>query len=185
MSVPPDHPTEPLQPVPPPAGRSVVTERAVAGAVVDPAFLHRLEERVRSLRTLAALSLLLGLIGTALGAYAILSDEDTDKGPSPSRVARLSQKIDRIEARVGGASQASEQTDELADGLGDKADAADVRALQAELKSLRAQVASARNTGGASSDDSGAEVTALSTRVDELAKDVDELRAQVEESEQP
>lgn len=169
MALPPDRPTEPLQPRP-----AVVREEYAADPGVDPAWAVRFEDRIRSLKRLLALVGVLALAGLGLAAWALLRDDDTDAGPSPERVARVSEKVDRLERRLGGASEESD-TQQLEDGLTGKADAADLQALRREVRELRSAAADAEPSGSSSGDSSGA-VSALDGRVDDLTEQVEELR---------
>jgi hypothetical protein len=182
MATPPDRPTEPLHPRAP-----LAREEVVAAPAVDPAWPARLDDRLRSLRNLLALVSVLALAALGLAAWALLRDDDTEAGPSNSRVARISDKLDRLEQRLGGASEESDTT-QLQEGLTGKADAADLARLQREVRQLRASVAEAGDAGAAEApadDGAGEAVTALDTRVDELEQQVGELQADAGQGGQP
>lgn len=172
MSHPEDPPTEPLRPRAPlhPADAGVPV-----AATVDPAWTAQLEDQIRSLKGLAALLTVLTLAALGLAAWAIIRDDDTEAGPSQARVARIDEKVDRLEQRVGGDTAAAKAAPSTSD-LDAKADAADVEALRKEVAAAKAD---AKAASGASSTDAGASpeaVTALDGRIDQLEKDVEELR---------
>lgn len=182
MAIPPDRPGEPLRPRagrplpadPPEPRTAVVREEYIAPAGVDPAWAARLEDRVRSLKSLLALASLLALTATGLAAWALLRDHDTDAGPSVERVSRVDAKVDRLERRLGGASQESD-TRQLQEGLTGKADAADLQTLRAEVRDLRKASATAKSAG--TSEDTSSAISALDGRVDDLATQIEELSA--------
>jgi len=163
-----DRPTEPLR-------RQVPVAREAVGVseVVDPVWAERLEERVRFLQGLAALATVLALAGAGLSLYLLLRDDDDRQGASRERVARLDARVDRLEGRVG---RASDETDvsRLTDQLAGKADTESVQALSDEVRQLKASVDEA-----SSGDDTSADaVVQLDERVDALAQQVEDLSSQ-------
>jgi hypothetical protein len=176
MATPPDRP---LDPVPP---RRPVVREGVAPAV-DPVWAADLDDRVRSLRTMLALVSVLALAGFALAGWAILRDDDTEAGPSQSRVSRIDEKVDRLEQRMGGTAQA-DKTEEVQADVAGKADADDVATLQRQVRELRSSVTAAADDAPAAAGGAGpGDVTALDARVDELEEQLDALRDAAPEAE--
>ena len=163
-----ERPTEHLQPHAPVAREAVVTSE-----VVDPLWVERLEDQVRSLKGLVSLATLLALAGVGLSLYLLLRDDGDRRDASRERVARLDSRIDRLEGRVG---RASDETDvsRLTDQLAGKADTESVQALSDEVQQLKASVDDA-----SSGDDTSADaVVQLDERVDALAQQVEDLSSQ-------
>lgn len=161
-------PTEPIRAREPVAREPVLA----ADPVADAAWFARIEDQVRSLRTMVALLSVLSLLALGLGAYALLRDDDSGRGASRERVARLDDRVRSLEARAGRSANSTD-TNRLATDLADKADKADVDALKAEVKQLRTSVAQS----GSGDSSATTAVNQLSTRVDRLAQQVDDLRA--------
>ncbi len=164
-----DRPTEHLRPHDPVAREAVVTREAV-----DPLWVERLEDQVRSLKGLVALATLLALAGIGLSLYLLLREDDGDRvGASRERVARLDNRVERLEARVG---RASDETDvsRLGDQLAAKADTQSVQALSDDVQQLQASVDEV-SSGDAPSADA---VVQLDERVDALAQQVEDLSTQ-------
>lgn len=161
-----DRPLDPLPPRVPVAREAVVTEPAV-----DPRWAVRMDERVRNLRTLAALASVLALTGLGVSLYSLLRDDK--KGASRDRVARIDRRVDRLESR---ATQTADQSD--ASRLSNRIDA---KAGKQELQMLRDDVAKLRTTvSQTKSGDSSATdaTTKLGERIDRLVQQVDDLRTQ-------
>ena len=145
----------------------------VTSEVVDPAWAERLEDQVRSLKGLAALATVLALAGLGLSLYLLLLRDEGDRGASPERVARLDDRVDRLEGRVGRASDETEVT-RLEDQLAAKADTQSVQDLSEEVQLLQASLDDV-----SSGDDSAVDaVVQLDERVDALAQQVEDLSSQ-------
>lgn len=172
--LPEDRPTEPLRPRQP-----VVAEPAVApaAAAVDPGWMARIEDQIRSLKSMMALIGVLALAALGIALYDLLTDDEGDgRGASRERVAQLDERVDRLEGKAGGASEEADVT-RLQEGLEGKAEKSDVEDLGTQIEELRAAV----EAGG--SDDALAEdLATLSEQVEQLAAEVEELR---NESQQP
>ncbi len=167
--LPPDRPTEPLVPRAPAV--PVAAERVVE-PVVDPLWVARLEDQIRSLRTFLALLTLLSLGALGVGIYALLKAKDNeDQSASQSRVARIDDRVNRLESDV---KRKGEETDvsRLEGRLSSKADASKVSQLDQRVTQLRTQVQAA----GQSKTDATKSVTDLSDRVDTLSRQVQDLR---------
>lgn len=169
MSLPPeDRPTEPLRPRAP-----VAAEPVVARDVVDAGWAARLEDQLRSLKSMVALIGVLALAALGLALYDLLRDDGTgERGASRERVAAIDQRVDRLESKAGGASEESDVT-KLSEGLDGKADQSEVEQLGSDVEELRAAVEAA------GSDDSAAQdVAALDERLAALEAEVEQLRAE-------
>lgn len=163
-----DRPTEHL-----PATAPVAREAVVAGEVVDPLWAERLEDSVRSLKGLVALLAVLALAGIGLSLYALLRDEDDRQGASRERVARLDNRVDRLEGRLGSTTNGADVA-RLKDRLETKADTRSLQELSDEVQQLQASLDKV-----SSGDDSSADaVTQLDGRVDELSEQVEALRSE-------
>ena len=175
MALPPeDRPTEPLRP-----RQAVAAERVVAHEpAVDAGWAARIEDSLRSVKSMLALVGLLAAAAFGLALYELLTDDDGGGGASRERVAQLDDRVDRLEKKAGGTSEESDVAD-VRDGLEDKADKADVDALGEQVEELQASVEAAGSgqENAASADD----VAALSEQVEQLAADVEELQAQAEQ----
>jgi len=146
----------------------VEREPVATDATLDPLWAERLEDQLRSLKGLVALVALLALAGLALSLYSLLRDDD-GQGASRERVARLDDRVDRLEGRIG--STTDGEVTRLKDRLNAKADTDSVDELTSEVKRLQASVREA--SGG---DESSAEAVAqLDGRVDQLADQVKQL----------
>lgn len=79
-----------------------------------------------------------GLAGAGLSLYLLLRGDDDRQGASRERVARLDARVDRLEGRVG---RASDETDvsRLTDQLAGNADT-ESQALSDEVQQLKASV---------------------------------------------
>jgi len=163
-----ERPTEHLQPHAPVAREAVVTRE-----VVDPLWVERLEDQVRSLKGLVSLATLLALAGVGLSLYLLLRDDGDRRDASRERVARLDSRVDRLAGRVG---SASEETDvsRLGDQLAAKADTQSVKALSEEIQQLQASLEEVNSADDPSAD----AVVQLDERVDALAQQVEDLSSQ-------
>lgn len=165
---------DPLAPPPPGARPPRPGDTAyLPGEPVDAAWAARLEDEVRSLKRLAALLGLLAVAAIGIGLWALLSDDDS-KGASRERVARIDDRVDRLERRLGTASEESD-TARLENELQEKAGKEDLQGIQDDVGDLRVSL---DKLAAADSQDEG--VAKLEDRVDELAQQVDDLRRQQE-----
>jgi archaellum component FlaC len=176
---------EPLGPPPPGGGpRPDDPARPGPGALDEPggpAWPERVEDQIRKLKQLCAVLGLLAAIATALALWALLSDDEGDgRGASRSSVSRLDDRVDRLENRVGDASEEGDIS-ELRQDLRDKANTEDVEGLQNDVQELRQAVEEAGQ--GDENDDTAQAVEELSSRVDQLEQDVQEL--QQDQQQQP
>ena len=172
-------PTEPLRQAAPAASappRVAVGAAPVAAAgvplayePVDAAWLARLEDRVRSLSSLLALVAVLAIAALGLSIYDLIHNGGDRRGASQQRVARLSDRVSRLEGKSSTAADSSTTTS-LATRLDSKASAQDVQKLSD-------QVAQLRTAAGSGSADAAA-LTQLNTRVDKLAQQVADLSSQ-------
>jgi outer membrane murein-binding lipoprotein Lpp len=170
--LPPDRPTEPLVPRAPVAPAVPVAAERMVEPVVDPQWVARLEDQIRSLRTFMALLTLLSLAALGVGVYALIKAQDNqDQSASQSRVARLDNRVDQVESDL---KRKSEETDvsRLEGRLSSKADDSKVSQLQQSVTQLRTQLKSA----GENKTDATKAVTDLGSRVDTLSRQVQELR---------
>ena len=162
----PDPPTESL-----PATAPVAREAVVANEVVDPLWAERLEGSVRSLKRLVALLAVLALAGVGLSVYALLRDDDDRRGASRERVARLDNRVDRLESRLGSTTNEADVA-RLRDRLETKADTRSLQQLSDDVQQLQTSLDKV-----SSGDDSSADaVTQLDGRVDELSEQLEALR---------
>ena len=176
MSLPPeDRPTEPLRP-----RQAVASERVVAHEpAVDAGWAARIEDSLRSVKSMLAVVGVIALAALGLALYELLKDDDSGNGgASRERVAQLDARVDRLEKKAGGTSEESDVAD-VRGGLEDKADRADVEALGEQVEELRASVEAA----GSGSEDAASteDVAALGEQLEQLAADVQELQAQAEQ----
>jgi methyl-accepting chemotaxis protein len=179
---PPDRPTQRLQPSPPPAAEyeQRVVEHGVAAPATDPsAMFARLEDAIRSLRTGLIVVGLLSALALGIGLYALLradeTDDETRRGASAERVARLDDRVDRLSRQVQGLRADREGTNELADR---------VDRLSRSVTSLRGQAAGGDDDAAAAADATQA-VEQLGQRVDDLSTQVEELRQNQDQTTQP
>jgi len=166
MSLPPDRPTERLQPQPPPPRPPVVEERYVAPAADPNAILLRLEDAVNSLRTGLMIVGVIAVAALGVAIYALMADDDggagTGNAASDSRVSQLDDRVDRLSRQV---------QDVRADvrGGGDTAELGDrVEALENTVKELAERPAPGDATQA---------VQELSDRIDDVTADVEELKS--------
>jgi len=173
LRMPPDpdeRPTEHLPPTRPVAREAVAREHVVAEAV-DPLWAERLEGSVRSLKRLVALLAVLALAGVGLSVYALLRDDDDRRGASRERVARLDNRVDRLESRLGSTTNEADVA-RLRDRLETKADTRSLQQLSDDVQQLQTSLDKV-----SSGDDSSADaVTQLDGRVDELSEQLEALR---------
>ena len=161
-----DRPTEHL-----PAAAPVAREAVVADEVIDPLWAERLEDSLRSLKRLVALLAVLALAGVGLSLYALLRAEDDRQGASRERVARLDNRVDRLERRLGSTTNEAEVA-RLKGRLDNKADAQSLQELSDDVQQLQASLDEV-SSGDDSFEDA---VTELDGRVDELSEQLEGLR---------
>jgi gas vesicle protein len=168
MSLPPDRPTERLQPQPPPQAPRppVVEERYVAPAADPNAVLLRLEDAVNSLRTGLMIVGVIAVAALGVAIYALLQDDDAGtatrgNAASESRVSQLDDRVDRLSRQVQDAR--SEARNDDTDGLGDR-----IEALEGTVKQLADRPAPGDATQA---------VQELSDRIDDVASDVEQLKS--------
>jgi archaellum component FlaC len=163
MSVPPDRPTERLQPQPP--RPPVVEERYVAPAADPNAILLRLEDAVNSLRTGLMIVGVIAVAALGVAIYALMQDDDgaatRGNAASESRVSQLDDRIDRLSRQVQDVRSDARSNDETA-GLGDR-----VEALEGTVEQLADRPAPGDATQA---------VQELSERIDDVAADVEQLK---------
>lgn len=170
--LPPDRPTERLAPRAPVAPAVPVAGERVVEPAVDPQWVARLEDQIRSLRTFMALLTLLSLAALGTGVYALIkAQENEDQSASQERVSRIDNRVDELEADL---KRTSEENDvsRLEGRIAGKADASDLRQLRQSITQLRTQV----RTVGEGDADSAKAVDAIGDRVDALSRQVQELR---------
>ena len=165
-------PRVPAQPVgAPPLGGPPVPEPGPAAAipvVADQGWAVVLEDRLRTVRTLAITFALVAVVALGVAVWALVRAGDDDgggSGASPARVRALANRVERLESR----SSATRTTTSSSAATGASASA--VAGLQEDVESLKEQVSDAQ--GSASTD----AVDSLSDRVDTLEGEVDELQA--------
>ena len=165
MSLPPDRPTERLQPQPPPRP-PVVEERYVAPAADPNAILLRLEDAVNSLRTGLMIVGVIAVAALGVAIYALMKDDDAGAGSgnaaSDARVSQLDDRIDRLSRQVQDARSDARSNDDAA-GLGDR-----VEALENTVKELADRPAPGDATDA---------VQELSDRIDDVTADVEQLKS--------
>ena len=164
MSLPPDRPTERLQPQAP--RQPIVEERVVSPAVDTTAVLLRLEDAIQSLRTGLMIVGVISVAELGVAIYALMKDDgastaSSGNAASDSRVSQLDDRIDRL----------SRQVQDVRSGAGndDAAAVADrVEALEATVKELADRPAPGDATQA---------VQELSDRIDDIAADVEQLKS--------
>lgn len=164
MSLPPDRPTERLQPQPP--RPLVVEERYVAPAADPNAILLRLEDAMNSLRTGLMIVGVIAVAALGVAIYALMQDDERGTATrgdvaSASRVSQLDDRVDRLSRQVQDARSAArnDDTDELGERVG---------ALEGTVKELAARPAPGDATQA---------VKDLAERIDDVAADVEQLKA--------
>ncbi len=168
MSLPPDRPTERLQPQPPPQPPRppVVEERYVAPAADPNAILLRLEDAVQSLRTGLMIVGVIAVAALGVAIYALMKDNDAGAGSSndasAARVSQLDDRIDRLSRQVQDARSEARGNDDGAE-LGDR-----VEALENTVKELADRPAPGDATQA---------VQELSDRIDDVTADVEQLKS--------
>lgn len=169
--LPEDRPTEPLRPRQPVAAEPVAAREVAA---VDPGWMARIEDQIRSLKSMMALVGVLALAALGLALYDLLRDDDGGdrEGASRERVAQIDERVDRLEGRAGGAPKESDVT-RVQEGLEGKAEQSDVEDLGAQIEELRAAV-----EAGDSDDSTTQDLATLSEQVEQLAAEVEELRSE-------
>ncbi|HEV2777524.1 MAG TPA: hypothetical protein VGV90_18180 [Solirubrobacteraceae bacterium] len=163
MSLPPDRPTERLQPQPPPP---VVEERYAAPAADANAILLRLDDAVDSLRTGLMIVGVIAVAALGVAIYALMSDDGGGRAAngdaaSDSRVSQLDDRIDRLSRQVQDVRSDARGNDDAA-GLGDR-----VEALEGTVKELADRPAPGDATQA---------VQDLAERIDDVAADVEQLK---------
>ena len=167
--LPPDRPTEPLVPRAPAV--PVAAERIVE-PVVDPQWVARLEDQIRSLRTFMALLTLLSLAALGVGVYALIKAQDNeDQSASQTRVSRLDNRVDELESDLKRTSEENDVT-RLEGRISGKADTTDVSQLRQQVTQLRTQI----RTAGEGEADATKAAEDLGDRVDALSRQVQDLR---------
>ena len=164
MSLPPDRPTERLQPQPP--RPPVVEERYVAPAADPNAILLRLEDAVSSLRTGLMIVGVIAVAALGVAIYALMQDDDgaaATRGDtaSESRVSQLDDRVDRLSRQLQDARSDARNDD--TEGLGER-----VEALEGTVKELADRPAPGDATQA---------VQDLADRIDDVAADVEQLKA--------
>ena len=172
--LPEDRPTEPLRPRQPVAAEPVVARDVAA---VDPAWMARIEDQIRSLKSMMALIGVIALAALGLALYELLRDDDDGDrtGASRERVAQIDERVDRLEGKAGGAPEESD-VNRVQEGLEGKAEKSDVEDLGSQIEELRAAV-----EAGGSDDSTAQDLATLSEQVDQLAAEVEELRRESEQ----
>jgi hypothetical protein len=165
MSLPPDRPTERLQPQPPP--QPVYEERVVSPAVDTHAVLLRLEDAIQSLRTGLVIVGVIAVAALGVAIYALMKDDDGGTGSrsglaTDSRVSQIDDRVDRISRQVQDLRSGGGNDDEAA-ALGDR-----VEALENTVKELADRPAAGDATQA---------VQELSDRIDDVSADVEQLKS--------
>jgi hypothetical protein len=164
MSLPPDRPTERLQPQPP---RQPYVEERVAGPGVDVhAVLLRLEDSIQSLRTGLMIVGVIAVAALGVAIYALMNDDggtsaSSANAASDSRVSEIDDRVDRISRQVQDLRAGGGDDDTAA--LGDR-----IEALETTVKELADRPAPGDATQA---------VQELSDRIDDVAADVEELKS--------
>jgi polyhydroxyalkanoate synthesis regulator phasin len=162
--LPPDRPTERLQPAaPPPQYERVVDPRAPVATDATILFT-RLEDAISSLRTWLAVIGLVAVAALGLGLYAVLRNDTGATGATASadRVARLNDRVDRLSRQVQELRSATSGTTALS---------RRVDALSRQIATLR----SSQGANGSSSTDTTRALQDLNRRVDDLTRQVQQL----------
>jgi hypothetical protein len=168
MSLPPDRPTERLQPQPPPQPPRppVVDERYVAPAADPNAILLRLEDAVNSLRTGLMIVGVIAVAALGVAIYALMQEDDAGarngNAASDSRVSQLDDRVDRLSRQVQDARADARNAGDAAE-LGDR-----VEALENTVKELADRPAPGDATQA---------VQELSDRIDDVTADVEQLKS--------
>jgi hypothetical protein len=152
-----------------PVDREVVSAPAADARVVE-----HLGDQVRSLKSLVALLAILALAALGLALYLLLTRDSHDQqGASRARVARLEDRVNRLEADAARKSEQSDVT-RLQARLQSKANKTDLQQLGDNVTKLQTAVAQA----GSGNKSVAQDVSRLSGRVDQLETDVSQLRSQ-------
>ncbi len=189
MSTPPlppeDRPTEQIP-------RARVAREPLAGDpyvadpyVADPLATAALADSVRGLRTALAVLALFSVAALLLAFYALNeanADDDSGKGASQARVARLEDRVSRLSSLVKDTrgDLADVKTTGTEDAAG-QADATEVQSLRSSVKDLDARVAALQDAGGSDKSSQSA-IDALGSRIDDLAQQVKDVQAQQEQT---
>lgn len=164
MSIPPDRPTERLQPQPPP--QPIVEERYAVPAADPNVVLLRIEDSLASLRTGLMIVGVIAVAALGVAIYALMKEDDAGTNSrsglaSDARVSQLDDRIDRLSRQVQAA-----RSD--ASGGGEAAAVDDrVAALEKTVKTLADRPAPGDATQA---------VNELSDRIDDVTADVEQLK---------
>jgi len=163
MSLPPDRPTERLQPQPP--RQPYVEEHAVSPGVDVHAVLLRLEDAIQSLRTGLMIVGVIAVAALGVAIYALMKDDGATASSSnaagDSRVAEIDDRVDRLSRQVQDLRSGSNNDDSAA--LGDR-----IEALEKTVKELADRPAPGDATQA---------VQELSDRIDDVTADVEQLKS--------
>lgn len=165
MTLPPDRPTERLQPQPPP--QPYVEERIVSPAVDTGAVLLRLEDSLQSLRTGLMIVGVIAVAALGVAIYALMKDDGgstaaSSGAASDARVSQIDDRVDRLSRQVQDLRSGGGGGDEAA-ALGDR-----VAALEKTVKELADRPAPGDATQA---------VQELSDRIDDVTADVEQLKS--------
>lgn len=170
--LPPDRPTEPQTARVPVAPAAPAGTQRVVEPPADQHWVASLEDQIRSLRTFMALLTLLSLGALGVGIYALIKAQDNeDKSASQARVARIDERVDKVESDLRRTSEENDPS-RLEGRISRKADASDVSQVRQSITQLRTQV----RTAGEGDADSAKAVEDLGDRIDALSRQVQELR---------
>ncbi len=164
MSLPPDRPTERLQPQPP--RQPHVEERAAGPAVDTTAVLLRLEDAIQSLRTGLMIVGVIAVAALGVAIYALMQDDggssaSNANAASDSRVSEIDDRVDRLSRQVQDLRSGDAGGDDAA-ALGDR-----IEALETTVKELADRPAPGDATQA---------VQELSDRIDDVTADVEQLK---------
>ncbi len=164
MSIPPDRPTERLQPQPPP--QPIVQERYAAPAADPNLVLLRIEDSLASLRTGLMIVGVIAVAALGVAIYALMKEDDTGTNSrsglaSDARVSQLDDRIDRLSRQVQAARSDASGGDEAA-AVDDR-----IAALEKTVKTLADRPAPGDATQA---------VKELSDRIDDVTADVEQLK---------
>lgn len=152
----------------------VEREAVVSAGAADAAWVARIDDQLRSLKSMVAVLALLAVAALAVAIYVLVTDDSRDdQGASRERVARLDDRVDRLERDAASASEESDVS-RLQARLQGKADNSDLQQLDDEVAKLRTAVQKA----GSGDTTVAQDISQLSGRVDQLESDVEQLRSQ-------
>ena len=148
-----------------------IEREVVSVPAADPGVVAYVADQVRSLKTAVTLLAIVALAALGLALYLLLTDDARDQhGASHARVARLEDRVKRLEADAATASEESDVT-RLQARLQGKASKTDVQQLSDNVTKLRTAVAQAGPQTMAR------DISRLSGQVDKLETDVSQLRS--------